>query len=92
MNVLLLQAPLLCLEPASLHVFLLCAVNALERMKVSLLAATRDACLALLEELKERITLLQQRPGQLDEFVAYQVGVSGMSMIRETFPSAAILV
>jgi hypothetical protein len=53
--------------------------NALEKLKLLLLNMAREATLAALDDLTQRITMLQQRPTSLDEYMAYQVGASTCS-------------
>lgn len=47
--------------------------NTLDRVKALLLAMARETCLQVLEDMQQRIALLQARPTLLDEFMAYQV-------------------
>ncbi|CAD7701708.1 unnamed protein product [Ostreobium quekettii] len=49
------------------------ALNTLESIKGLLLDMARDSCLSLLQDVQERIALLQSRPSILDDYVSYQV-------------------
>ena len=43
------------------------------QIKTLLLKLARESCLACLSSLQERISMLQERPAELDMFMAYQV-------------------
>lgn len=45
----------------------------LMQIKTLLLKLARESCLACLSSLQERISMLQERPAELDMFMAYQV-------------------
>lgn len=45
----------------------------LVQIKTLLLKLARESCLACLSSLQERISMLQERPAELDIFMAYQV-------------------
>ena len=46
----------------------------LVQIKTLLVKLARESCLACLSSLQERISILQERPTELDMFMAYQVG------------------
>ena len=43
------------------------------QIKTLLLKLARESCLACLSSLQDRISMLQERPAELDTFMAYQV-------------------
>ena len=43
------------------------------QIKTLLVKLARESCLACLSSLQERISMLQERPTELDMFMAYQV-------------------
>lgn len=49
------------------------ALNTLDSIKGLLLDMARDSCRIVLQDMQERIAMLQVRPVVLDDFVAYQV-------------------
>ena len=50
------------------------ALTTLDSIKGLLLDMARDSCRIVLQDIQERIAMLQVRPAVLDDFVAYQVG------------------
>ena len=49
------------------------------QIKTLLVKLARESCLACLGSLQERISILQERPTELDMFMAYQVGQASSS-------------
>ena len=45
----------------------------LVQIKTLLVKLARDSCISALSSLQERISMLQERPTELDMFMAYQV-------------------
>lgn len=43
------------------------------QIKTLLVKLARDSCISALSSLQERISMLQERPTELDMFMAYQV-------------------
>ncbi len=57
------------------------------QIKTLLLKLARESCLACLSSLQERISILQERPTELDMFMAYQVMQPGLMLAS---PPAAV--
>lgn len=55
-------------------------VCVLLQIKTLLLKLARESCLACLSSLQERISILQERPTELDMFMAYQVMQPGLML------------
>eukprot|EP00798_Chlamydomonas_sp_ICE-L_P012760 gene12760-16011_t len=64
-------------------------LNTLDKIKLLLLNMSRDTCLKVLEDIQRRVSLLQGRPAQLDEFMAYQVMHSEQVEQKKATVSAA---
>lgn len=58
---------------------MLCGCDWLQ-IKTLLLKLARESCLACLSNLQERISILQERPAELDMFMAYQVMQPGLML------------
>lgn len=54
---------------------------ALERIKLLLLNMARQATLVALDDITARIQQLSARPTQLDDFVAYMVGLKVLQVL-----------
>lgn len=65
------------------------ALNTLESIKGLLLDMARDSCLSLLQDVQERIALLQSRPSILDDYVTYQARLHPILVIYVSLKSRA---
>lgn len=60
------------------------------QIKTLLLKLARESCLACLSSLQERISMLQERPAELDMFMAYQVQSSTSAWLADPAQSCSL--